>query len=347
MSRKHTAPVRPDKAAGAIIKELEPLTYGRSASQVFEDWLSVTEASLIMLPHHVRSVAEGKGMAEDTDEVKALWERLREVYDGDGWERLSRAFAHLLDSSATSVGELCYEDVVGEIFMEFGHPSDWTGQFFTPMPVAQMMIHMTLDPQEVERIVNERLREAILSAPGGELTYMTWLMARARNDGGIAAYTYFAEHLYPLLAGQFHPYTISDPCCGSGVMLVAAMSVLPAWLVQFGLVEFHATDIDPRCVKMVHINLLLQGAGSFVVRHQNTLSLEPDFTPPRRGRVRWLPAPVRLPDIVPEDVAQPEPAIVTTHTPYPAEPPLSLPPPETIPDVVLDIANLTQLTLDL
>jgi hypothetical protein len=347
MSRKRTAPVRPDKAAGAIIKELEPLTYGRSASQVFDDWLSVTEASLVMLPHHARSVAAGEGMAQDTDEVKALWERLRQVYDKAGWERLSRAFAHLLDSTATRVGELCYEDVVGEVFMTFGQPSDWSGQFFTPMPVAQMMIQMTLDPQEVERIVNERLREAILSAPDGELVYLSWLMARARNDGGIAAYTYFAEHLYPLLAGQFRTYTISDPCCGSGVMLVAAMSVLPAWLVQFGLVEFHAADIDPRCVKMVHINLMLQGAGSFVVRHQNTLSLEPDFTPPRRGRVQWLPAPVRLPGKLSAEVAVPEPALAPSTLPHPAELPRPLPPPETIPDVVLDIAKLTQLTLDL
>jgi hypothetical protein len=187
MSRKRTAPVRPDKAAGAIIKELEPLTYGRSASQVFEDWLSVTEASLIMLPYHARSVAAGEGMAEDTDEVKALWDRLRQTYDRDGWERFSRAFGHLLNSTATSVGEQCYEDVVGEVFMNFGQPSDWSGQFFTPMPVAQEMIRMTLDPQEVEHVVNERLREAIFAAPDGEIVYMGWIMARARNDGGIAA----------------------------------------------------------------------------------------------------------------------------------------------------------------
>jgi hypothetical protein len=346
MSRKRTASVRPDKAAGAIIKELEPLTYGRSASSVFDDWLSVTEAALVMLPHHVRSVAAGEGMAEDTDEVKALWERLRQGYDRDGWERLSRAFAQLLNSTATSVGEMCHEDVVGEVFMNFGQPSDWSGQFFTPMPVAQMMVQMTLDPQEVERVINERLRQVIFAAPDGELVYMTWIMARARNDGGIAAHTYFAEHLYPRLIGVFHPYTISDPCCGSGVMLVAAMSVLPAWLVQFGLVEFHATDIDPRCVKMVHINLLLHGAGSFIVRHQNTLSLEADFTPPRRGRVVWLPAPVRLPDTVPTKVAVPEYALATRDIPHPAEPPSPLPP-ESVPDIVLDIATLTQLTLDL
>jgi hypothetical protein len=347
MSRKRPSPVRSDQAAGAIMKELEPLTYGRSASSVFEDWLSVTEASLIMLPHHARSVAEGNGMAEDMEEVKAVWERLRKVYDKEGWDRLARAFAHLLNS--TEEGRGGYQDVVGEVFMEFGSPSDWSGQFFTPMPIAQMMVRMTLDPEEVERIVNERLRQVILAAPDGELVYMAWMLARARNDGGIAASIYFADHLYPRLVGQFQPYTIADPCCGSGVMLVAAMSMLPAWLTAFGLVEFHATDIDPRCVKMVHISLLLHGAGSFVVRHQNTLSLEPDFTPPRRGRVRWLPAPVLLPNAM-----EPEPPVTrvaTGSTPATLVDPVALvlptAPPDPVPDVVLHITKLTQLTLDL
>lgn len=347
MSRKRPSPVRPDQAAGAIIKELEPLSYGRSASQVFEDWLSVTEASLVMLPHHTRSVAEGKGMAEDTEEVKAVWDRLRQVYDKEGWDRLARAFAHLVNS--TKEGRGGYQDVVGEVFMEFGSPSDWSGQFFTPMPVAQMLVQMTLNPEEVERIVNERLRHVILSAPDGELVYMAWMLTRARDDGGIAAYTYFADHLYPRLVGQFQPYTICDPCCGSGVMLVAAMNLLPSWLTAFGLVEFHATDIDPRCVKMVHINLLLHGAGSFLVRHQNTLSLEPDFTPPRRGRVQWLPATVLLPN-----ATEPNPAmalVATEATPATLvaalAPVLGTAPPDRVPDVVIDTSKLTQLTLDL
>lgn len=347
MSRKRPSLVRPDRAAGAIIKELEPLTYGRSASQVFEDWLSVTEASLVMLPHHTRSVAEGNGMAEDTEEVKAVWDRLRQVYDKEGWDHLARAFAQLLDS--TREGRGGYQDVVGEIFMEFGSPSDWSGQFFTPMPVAQMLVHMTMNAEEVERIVTERLRQVILAAPDGELVYLSWMLSRARDDGGVAASTYFADHLYPRLVGQFQPYTICDPCCGSGVMLIAAMNLLPAWLTAYGLVEFHATDIDPRCVKMVHINLMLHGAGSFVLRHQNTLSQEPDFTPPRRGRVRWFPATILIPK-----ATEPEPAMARVATgSTPVEPVeayvLLLPPesPDPVPDVVLDIAHLTQLTLDL
>jgi hypothetical protein len=342
MAPKRTPPVRPHGAAGAIIKELEPLTYRRSASQVFDDWLAVTEASLVMLPHHARSVAAGKGMAEDPEPVQQLWEHLRQVYDKGGWERLQQAFAHLLDSTGGARLGMHYQDMVGEVFMDFGQPSDWSGQYFTPYSVAQMMVNMTMNPEEVEKVVKERLRHAILAAPDGEVLLMAWMLARARGDGGIAAFSLFAEQLYPQIHGVFQPYTIADPCCGSGVMLVAAMSVLPAWLTAFGLVEYHGTDIDARCVRMAHVNLMLHGAASFVVRHQDTLTLQPDFTPPRVGRVRWSGGEVLLPGKV-----EPAPVLALPPVLSPRESALIPSTTAAPPDVVQDLTALTQLTLDL
>jgi len=347
MVRKSSTPVRPDAAAGAIIKVLEPLTYGRSASQVFDDWLAVTEASLVMLPHHARSVAAERGMAEDPDEVKALWDRLRKVYDKAGWDRLQQAFALLLNSTGGLEEGMHYQDVVGEVFMNFGQPSDWSGQFFTPSHIAQMMVHMTMNAEAVERIVNARLRHAILAAPGGEVLYMAWMLARAQGDGGIAAFSLFAEQLYPRVLGVFQPYTIADPCCGSGVMLVAAMSMLPAWLTAFGLVEYHATDIDARCVRMTHVNLMLHGAASFVVRHQDSLTLQPDFTPPRVGRVRWAGGEVLIPGEVGTKPRLALPALALPLPTIPDREPSPIPSTTAPPDVVPDLSNLTQLTLDL
>jgi hypothetical protein len=342
MVRKPSTPVRPHATAGAIIKALEPLTYGRSASQVFDDWLVVTEASLVMLPHHARSVAAGQGMAEDPEPVQQLWARLRQVYDKAGWERLQQAFAHLLNSTGGARLGMHYQDVVGEVFMDFGQPSDWSGQYFTPYSVAQMMVRMTMNPEAVEQVVQERLRHAILAAPDGEVLLMAWMLARARGDGGIAALSLFAEQIYPRVHGVFQPYTIADPCCGSGVMLVAAMSMLPAWLTAFGLVEFHATDIDARCVRMTHVNLMLHGAASFVVCHQDTLTLQPDFTPPRMGRVRWSGGEVLLAG---KDEVSPVLALPPVLSPRESAPiPSTTAAP---PDMVLDISNLTQLTLDL
>jgi hypothetical protein len=342
MAPKRTPPIRPHAAAGTIIKALEPLTYGRSTSQVFDDWLAVTEASLVMLPHHARSVAAGQGMAEDPEPVQQLWARLRQVYDKQGWDRLQQAFVHLLNSTGGARLGMHHQDVVGEVFMEFGQPSDWSGQYFTPYSVAQMMVHMTMNPEQVEKVVKERLRHAILAAPDGEVLYMAWVLARARGDGGIAAFSLFAEQLYPRVYSVFQPYTIADPCCGSGVMLVAAMSMLPAWLTAFGLVEFHSTDIDARCVRMAHVNLMLHGAASFVVRHQDTLTLQPDFTPPRVGRVQWSGGEVLLPGEVETEsrLALPPPTM-------PPRDPTLVPSTAAPPDVVLDLTKLTQLTLDL
>ncbi len=347
MARKAQPPVRPDAAAGAIMGALEPLAYGRPAYQVFDDWLAMTEASLMMLPAHARSVVEGNGYAQDPEWVQGLWARLREVYMVEEWQHLHRAFNLLVSSTADPTGEVVFHDTLGEVFMEFGAPNDWAGQFFTPFPVALMMAQMTLDPLAIEAEVRARVRRALFATEGGEVLYIAWLMALVRShDDGLKAYTLFAEQIYPQIYATFQPYRISDPACGSGVLLVATLAVLPAWLTQWGLVEFHATDIDSRCVRMAHTNLMLYGAASYVVRHQNSLSLEPDFAPPHVGRVHWYAFPdapsvadpmlATVMEMAGDPVADPLPE------PRPAAPPLA-----PVPDVVLDITKLTQLMLDL
>ena len=345
MARKATPPVRPDAAAGAIMKALQPLTHGRPAYQVCDDWLAMTEASLMMLPAHTRSIVEGKGYATDPEWVQALWARLQQVYSLEEWQYLYGAFRLLVDSTADPTGEIVFRDTLGEVFMEFGAPNDWAGQFFTPYPVAHLMSQMTLDVLAIEAEVRARVRTALLATEGGELLYMAWVMALVRShDDGVRAFSMFAEQIYPRICDTYQPYRMADPACGSGVLLLAAVAMLPAWLTQWGLVEFHGTDVDARCVRMTHVNLMLYGTASYVVRHQNSLSLEPDFSLPRVGRVQWYALPHATPVTTPEpalvlageSVADPAPA------PRPAAPPLA-----PVPDVVLDITKLTQLTLDL
>ena len=52
--------------------------------------------------------------------------------------------------------------------------------------------------------------------------------------------------------------TISDPCCGSGRMLLAAAEIQPAW-------HFVGQDVDRRCVLMCSIGLALRNAYGHVV----------------------------------------------------------------------------------
>ena len=55
------------------------------------------------------------------------------------------------------------------------------------------------------------------------------------------------------------PMTICDPCCGSGMMLLAAASSLPRDFIDQGRVAFYGMDIDPVCVKMAQLNMALYG----------------------------------------------------------------------------------------
>jgi type I restriction-modification system DNA methylase subunit len=56
-----------------------------------------------------------------------------------------------------------------------------------------------------------------------------------------------------------NPLTICDPCCGSGIMLLAAASVLPREFIDQGRAAFYGMDIDEMCVRMARLNMSLYG----------------------------------------------------------------------------------------
>ena len=58
--------------------------------------------------------------------------------------------------------------------------------------------------------------------------------------------------------------SVSDPCCGSGRMLLAAAEIQPNW-------QFVGQDVDLRCVRMTAINLALRNHYGHVV-HGNSLA---------------------------------------------------------------------------
>ncbi len=55
------------------------------------------------------------------------------------------------------------------------------------------------------------------------------------------------------------PMTICDPACGSGILLLAAASVLPREFIDQGRVAFFGVDINPTCVKMARLNMMMYG----------------------------------------------------------------------------------------
>ena len=69
-------------------------------------------------------------------------------------------------------------------------------------------------------------------------------------------------------------FTVSDPCCGSGVMHIASIAILKTRGFNYQKNAFFiGTDIDARCARMTYIQLSLLGAPAVIICG-NTLSKE-------------------------------------------------------------------------
>ena len=102
------------------------------------------------------------------------------------------------------------------------------------------------------------------------------------------AHTYFLTRILPLIAADFDPITICDPCCGSGVMLLAGARQFPAWAAQAGLVQLYGMDIDQTCVTMAQVNMMLYGLNGTGLHSALTATLAPARQP-----ARTVPASLR------------------------------------------------------
>lgn len=240
--------------AASIGRVLEKAAYGQSHSEVFGDWLELCEASLTMLPVHAESVSVSGQMAEDSPETKAVFERVRARYTPERFAFLSEALALLLTASVEG-----YQDLIGEVFMQFANPNPGSGQFFTPFHLARTMAEM-LSAGCVE-LAHERLKAAIRMSPLAEA-----LAVAGSVLDGESAHRWLFSRVLPAYIEHYEPVKVSDPACGSGVMLLAHASTMPAWMVQSGLIQYYGMDIDRRCVQMARINTMLYGLNGYGAR---------------------------------------------------------------------------------
>jgi hypothetical protein len=242
-----------------IIKELDHITAnGTSPHVIFDDFLQMTLAALEAMPNHARSIISGNGFAEDTEETRKLFERLRSRYPKPySWQRFSNAFYILLDSADGPDGSLVYADTIGEVYMEWGISNKHSGQFFTPYHLASAMA----DIQDVEALVYQRLEEAYLKTPAGAfhllLTNAERVSKFIREHG---------EDLIVMCAEHFERITVNDCACGSGVMFLAVAEHTPRWALDWGLVQFFGQDIDQTCVMMAKINMMIYGLNGYKLK---------------------------------------------------------------------------------
>jgi hypothetical protein len=253
-----------EKFAGDIIKSLEALetASGTRAGSVFDDFLTATLLTLERLPDHLESATTTGRLAEPTADETETFEKMHDRYsrirDIDCRDYFAPALNALLESTAYG-----YMDVLGVVYMRYGYPGE--GQVFTPFPVARMMAQMTIgDAQDL----HTHIKEAIAQSPLSEAA----LMSAMAIDDSDEAKGWFLERVIPAALPHFEPIRVSDPCVGSGTMLLAAASVYPQWAVQRGLVQFYGQDIDATCVAMAKINARLYGLNGERIKYALAMS---------------------------------------------------------------------------
>ncbi len=244
------------KHTSQIIRILEKITAaGVGESQIFDDFLDIAHDSLEQLPGHVASLRKSGVLANDPSEMSKRWEGLRSRYKNNKYyfDLFAQAFAVLMQSA-----EEDWNDTIGEVYMEFGHPSKWGGQFFTPFPLAKMMAAMTTT--DIPQVVHLRIKAACADDPMAEAILMTGMLLKEETG------SWYFEKLIPAIAHKVDPVTVHDAACGSGVMFLAAASEIPRWMLDWGFVRFHGQDIDQTCVQMARINMMLYGLNGYSMK---------------------------------------------------------------------------------
>ncbi|MCK6623704.1 MAG: hypothetical protein DPW09_02085 [Anaerolineae bacterium] len=137
-----------------IIKRLEKIysLTGARPSLIFDDWLSIAEATLAALPNQVKAVGATGWFAEDSLEVKAVFDGVRARYQNTYnpesatvvWECFGEAFSLLLESSeelslwGRGSDEPGYSgpDILGAVYLKYAsYDPSWAAQYFTPWDV--------------------------------------------------------------------------------------------------------------------------------------------------------------------------------------------------------------------
>jgi len=224
---------------------------GQANSEIFDDWLDLCLASLEALPSHIKNMQAELPLV-DTPETQALFDRIGKKYRKPEYMQVfSKAFGLLVESTST------WTDTIGDVYMEFGIPNKYTGQFFTPWPVAKMMAQMTC--MDIEKQVHDRIQQALKKSLIGQ----AYLIAGLGLEKEAEAQRWFLEKVLPEALPYYQPVTVCDPACGSGVMLLAAGSCCPRWMLDANLIQFYGVDIDMTCVKMARINCMLYSLNGY------------------------------------------------------------------------------------
>jgi hypothetical protein len=272
-----------------IVKALhEAHSYAHvSWPDTFDDWIEMVHR-LFCQPALLFQARQGPAALAQADPDTRLWPRLARRYER-GWDGLLTATTALLQGAQTADG-LPEMDILGPCYMAVGWANERAGQFFTPFEVSQVLAEISTP--DLTGQIWQRLRDAYEASALSLMRLPTFEDANPARLEAVETATLVRstwDHLRP----HYDPIRIGDPACGSGGMLLAAAALLPAWVVHEGLVHFTGIDIDARCVRMCHIQMLLFGMHGMVMEanalDERTWDEAPRWVSPWRIR---RPAPV-------------------------------------------------------
>jgi len=245
-----------------IIKMLDKIDGGRwSSRDTFRDFCLMVDATLESLPAHYAEIHKTGTWAPDPPETAKLWADMTAKYGKPAWETFARCFTILLEHDK--------EDYLGAVFEEWvtqGH----NGQFFTPWNLCKFMSAMMIGDRDdggVPELSVQVVAKYVLTPIGAAHVAMT-------SVEHVSEWVTHNLETATLALGEgiqeLTPISISDPCCGSGRMLMAAVLQLPEWVRRMNLVYVSGIDIDADCVLMTKINMTLLGV-NFHARCVNAL----------------------------------------------------------------------------
>jgi type I restriction-modification system DNA methylase subunit len=276
-----------------IIKCLENVTSvtGHRASVVYFDWIKLVEAALIALPDQLKAMVTTGQFKPDPPETVKLFQDIESRYQHNCYgsfeeqvwrDGFCRAFALLLEAAAPGLwGPGSYSDfdigymgpdILGHIYMAWAGANPDQGSYYTPWNVCLLMAQMSNPPGHGEREIHDRLKAALCHPDNilGAAVLMAGLVIPDDESG--AHRDWFFNRMVPAAMSHFEPIRVSDPCCGSGVMLLAQASTWPAWAIHLGLVQFYGQDIDPVACAIARANCMIYGLNSYGLKLEAALA---------------------------------------------------------------------------
>lgn len=269
-----------------IIRRLEQIVTisGVSRNQTFEDFVYLSEATLRAMPDQVRAVGATGRFAPDPPEVAEVFARVRSYYDSGWltpdrvervWRNFGEAFALLLEAttpglwgesnSLSIAGPLSGPDILGFIYQTWVGADVNHGEVYTPWPVARLMAELTLG-QTGERQVYDRLKQALCHPDNvlGQATLLAGLVL-PENEPNVLK-DYFINRIVPAAVNFYIPVTICDPALGSGLLHLAAASIMPEWMVKMALITFAGQDISQLAVAIFETTRRLYGINGYALQ---------------------------------------------------------------------------------